>query len=62
MKLAAIRRALADYMQSEGCECCRDYDAHEKHKATLGKLLRVQKYADGSGYDFSKYRTQRGPK
>lgn len=57
MNLAEIRRAVADYMRSEGCSCCRDTEAHEKHAAVLGKLLRVKKYDDGSGYDFSQYRT-----
>ena len=58
-KLADIRRAVADYMRSEGCSCCRDDDAHEKHAKTLAKLLRVEKYSDGSGYDFRKYSTPR---
>lgn len=56
--LKEIRRAIADYMQSEGCSCCGDYDSHIKHKAALGKLLRVRKYSDGSGHDFSLYRTE----
>lgn len=55
---AQIRQAVADYMQSEGCACCRDSDAHTKHAAALGKLLNVRKYKDGSGYDFSRYRTK----
>lgn len=55
---AAIRTALADYMWSEGCSCCQDRDAHDSAKATLGKLLRVPKYEDGSGYDFSKFRSK----
>jgi len=58
MKLADIRRAVADYMQSEGCSCCQDRDAHELHKATLGRLLRAPKYSDGSGYDFNKVSTK----
>jgi hypothetical protein len=53
-----IRTAIADYMQSEGCSCCRDSAAHEKHTKVLAKLLRVPKYKDGSGYDFSKYKTK----
>lgn len=57
-KIAEIRRAVADYMQSEGCSCCRNMEAHDKNKAFLGKLLRVPKYEDGSGYDFSKFRTE----
>lgn len=56
---AALRRAVADYMASEGCSCCRNVEAHQEHKARLGKLLRVQKYADGSGYDFGRYETPR---
>jgi hypothetical protein len=53
--LKTIRRAVANYMYSEGCACCRGSD-HDKHKAVLAKLLRVSKYSDGSGYDFSKFR------
>lgn len=52
-----IRTAVADYMQSEGCSCCQDRDAHEQHKARLAKLLKVPTYDDGSGYNFSKFRT-----
>lgn len=51
----AIRRLVADYMSSEGCSCCRDISAHEKHAAALAKALRVKKYGDGSGYDFARY-------
>lgn len=60
--LVKIRRAVADYMRSEGCSCCRDREAHEQHAAALAKLLRVPKYEDGSGYDFARYRTkEKGP-
>jgi hypothetical protein len=52
-----VRRAVADYMQSEGCDCCRDHEAHEKHAAALAKLLRVEQYADGSGFNFPRFRT-----
>lgn len=51
-----IRRLVADYMGSEGCNCCRG-DDHDKHAEALGKLLKVKKYEDGSGYDFRRYRT-----
>lgn len=51
-----MRTALADYMYSEGCSCCQGSD-HDEHKAVLGKLLNVPRYSDGSGYDFSKYRS-----
>jgi outer membrane murein-binding lipoprotein Lpp len=55
----AVRQAVADYMQSEGCSCCRDIDAHEKHTARLAELLSVPMYDDGSGYEFSKFRSDR---
>ena len=54
-----IRAAIADYMQSEGCSCCQDYEAHKKHKKRLAKLLSVKPYSDGSGYDFTPYRTDK---
>ena len=56
---SVLRRAVADYMQSEGCSCCRDYAGHIEHKATLAKLLRVPKYPDKSGYDFRRFETKR---
>lgn len=55
---AEIRRLVADYMRSEGCSCCRDTEAHERHKEALAKALKVRKYEDGSGYDFVPYRSQ----
>ena len=51
-----MRQAVANYMQSEGCSCCRNIEDHKQHTEDLAKLLRVPKYSDGSGYDFSKYR------
>lgn len=57
ISLEKIRQAVADYMRSEGCGCCSDYDAHKGHKNKLGKLLKVEHYEDISGYDFSKYQT-----
>lgn len=56
--LTKLRTAVADYMSSEGCSCCRDSDAHEEHAATLAKLLNVTQYSDGSGFDFHRYRTK----
>lgn len=53
-----IIEAVANYMSSEGCGCCGDRESHMKHTEALGKLLKVSKYGDGSGYDFSKYRTK----
>lgn len=52
-----IREALANYMKSEGCGCCSNYDAHEKHREVLGSLLDVSEYKDGSGYNFLRYAT-----
>ena len=55
--IAEIRRAVADYMHSEGCSCCQDIDAHREHAKKLGELLNVPMYTDGSGYDFPKFRS-----
>lgn len=57
-KITEIRRAVADYMRSEGCGCCSDRDAHDQHKERLGKMLKVPRYSDGSGFDFAKFRTK----
>lgn len=57
-KLKKIRRAVANYMYSEGCSCCQDTDAHTKHEKKLAELLEVEPYDDNSGYNFSKYRTK----
>ena len=56
--ISDLRQAVADYMESEGCSCCQDVDAHKKHKRRLAKMLKVEAYEDGSGFDFSKYRTK----
>lgn len=53
-----IRTAVADYMSSEGCGCCCDGERHREHANQLGKILGIPKYSDGSGYDFSKYKTK----
>lgn len=54
-QIVAIRRALADYMQSEGCGCCGSREEHKAATARLAKLLRVPMYADKSGYNFARY-------
>lgn len=54
--LAQIRKAVAHYMASEGCSCCGNYEQHQVDAKALGRLLRVKPYADGSGYDFRRYR------
>lgn len=58
---AEVRRAVADYMRSEGCACCRNVEAHQKHAAALAKLLRVQQYSDSSGFDFPHFETKDKP-
>ena len=59
MKVNEIRQAIADYMYSEGCSCCRDVDVHKEHTARIAKLLNVPMYKDKSGYDFSKFESKR---
>lgn len=52
-----LRRAVADYMRSEGCSCCRNDEAHTDAEARIAKLLKVPKYKDESGFDFYKFCT-----
>ena len=54
----AVRRAVADYMRSEGCNCCRDQEAHTENEKRLAKLLGVARYSDGSGYNFPRWRSK----
>jgi hypothetical protein len=54
---AELRRLLGDYIASEGCSCCENIDEHKAAGDALGKLLKVSKYKDGSGYDFRRYRS-----
>jgi hypothetical protein len=56
-QLKAIRKAVADYIQTEGCSCCQDIDGHAKACEAVGKLLSVPMYGDGSGYDFNQFAT-----
>lgn len=56
-KLQAIRQAIADYMQSEGCSCCQSIEEHKINRARLAELLNVPMYDDGSGYDFRRFRS-----
>lgn len=55
--LQMVRQAVADYMRSEGCSCCRDTDAHEVNAKRLAELLNVPMYSDGSGYNFALFRS-----
>ena len=58
--IPVIRTAIADYMYSEGCSCCRNVEAHKKHTKRIAKLLDVPKYEDGYGFDFYQFRTPTG--
>ena len=51
----SIRRALADYMRSEGCSCCQHVEEHKEQERILAELLNVPLYEDGSGYDFNQF-------
>jgi len=53
-----IREALANYMRSEGCSCCQDWDEHAKNKKELGELLDCGKYDGEDEYDFYQYATK----
>lgn len=54
-KLKSIRRAIADYMRSEGCDCCCNTEDHKESAAVLASLLEVPIYDDFSGYDFNRF-------
>lgn len=56
VNIKTIRRLIANYMGSEGCSCCRDYEQHDIDKKKIAKLLKVPMYDDKSGYDFSLFR------
>ena len=57
-KMIEVRRAVADYMRSEGCSCCRDDAMHTEASDRLGKLLEMKRYDDDSGYDFYEHCTE----
>lgn len=52
-----IRTAVADYIKSEGCSCCRGSD-HDKHQTILARLLDVPRYSDDSGNNFVLFRSE----
>lgn len=56
--LAEIRQAFADYQRAEGCSCCRNIEAHKEAEKRLGALLDAKPYEDGSGFDWSLYRSK----
>lgn len=55
-----VREAVANYMRSEGCSCCRDYEAHKEHTKVLAKLLGVKAHPEQDDFfDFSKYTSKK---
>lgn len=48
-----VRRAVAKYIKSEGCSCCRG-ESHGEDEERLATLLEIPKYEDGSGYNWGK--------
>jgi hypothetical protein len=56
-ELEALRRAVADYMWTEGCGCCESHPEHQEAAAKLAALLEVPPYKDKSGYDFQRFRS-----
>lgn len=56
---AELRKAIADYIASEGCGCCVNDSKHEEAEARIASLLNVPKYDDQSGFDFSRYESKR---
>lgn len=56
-ELEKMRQAVADYMQSEGCSCCRGSD-HDKHRARLAELLKVPPHPeDKTFFDFAPFQS-----
>lgn len=54
ISLPEIRKAIANYMASEGCDCCRDNEAHGTNKKAIAELLQIPD--DRGYYDFAKFR------
>lgn len=53
-----MREVVANFMSTKGCSCCQSKE-HPENEEALGKLLNVKKYSDGSGYNFTKYKTKK---
>lgn len=50
-----IRQAFADFATHIGCGCCGDLKRRNEALKKIGKLLRMKKYPDGSGYAYRRY-------
>jgi hypothetical protein len=61
VSVKTVRRMIADYMRTEGCDYCQDIDGHKVAKERLTKLLNVSMYDDESGYDFRRFRSKERP-
>lgn len=57
-ELKALRTAVADYMQSEGCSCCQNIEAHNAAEAVLAKLLKVGKLRGWRHFNFRVHATK----
>ena len=53
-----VRELIANYMRSEGCTCCQDFEEHAKNKKLLGELLDCGKYDGEDDYNFHQYATK----
>lgn len=56
----ALRKAMGDYIASEGCSCCRSSDRHAEALNRIGRLLGVRKTKDWhgpgeNGYNFYQF-------
>lgn len=56
-KMEKLRRLFADYRAAEGCSCCRNTEKHQKAEREIAEILKPVRYCDGSGFDWSQYRT-----
>lgn len=52
-----LRTLVADLVSAAGCACCRDNKKWCETTDKLGKILKVPKYKDGSGYNFYKFKS-----
>jgi len=54
-----VRKALADYLHSEGYVCFASKQAHEEYAKRLAEMLNVPARDNGSGYDFQKFKSKK---
>jgi hypothetical protein len=61
VRIWAVRRAFADYVASEGCDCCKNAEKHDAAMKRLARLLDIPPYSDKSGYDIYRFKTGEKP-